>query len=213
MMFFLTFVSGVKVEYVDNDPLSEGDPNMPRRIIKKYMPDPKKLQQQKSLRFLGKLLDDPGLLHLTRRSVANAFMIGIFCAFIPVPFQMVMAAAGAMLLHCNLPISLGLVWITNPVTMPVMFYGTYLVGAWILGVEAQPMPDELTLEWLGQLLNDSWQPLYLGSVVVAVIMAILSNIGIRLLWRWHVSKSWKSRKNRLPLLRKPQNDSEKEDDQ
>ncbi|MFG1489351.1 hypothetical protein ABMA58_08885, partial [Oceanospirillum sp. HFRX-1_2] len=68
----MTFISGVKVEYVDNDPLSEGDPNMPRRIIKKYMPDPKKLQQQKSLRFLGKLLDDPGLLHLTRRSVANA---------------------------------------------------------------------------------------------------------------------------------------------
>lgn len=171
---------------------------MPRRIIKKYMPDPKKLQQQKSLRFLGKLLEDPGLLHLTRRSVANAFMVGIFCAFIPVPFQMVLAAAGAMLLHCNLPISVGLVWITNPVTMPVMFYGTYLVGSWLLGVEAQPMPDELTLEWLGKLLNDAWMPLYLGSAFVGVIMAILSNISIRLVWRWQVSKSWNKRKLRLP---------------
>ncbi|OOV88910.1 DUF2062 domain-containing protein [Oceanospirillum linum] len=183
---------------------------MPRRIIKKYMPDPKKLQEQKSLRFLGKLLDDPGLLHLTRRSVATAFMVGIFCAFIPVPFQMVLAAAGAMLLHCNLPISVGLVWITNPVTMPVMFYGTYLVGAWILGVEAKPMPDELTLEWLGQLLNDAWIPLYLGSVIIGIMMAILSNIGIRLLWRWHVSKSWNRRKRRMLILPEKKQDIDEE---
>lgn len=178
--------------------------NMPRRIIKKYMPDPQKLQEQKSLRFLGKLLEDPGLLHLTRRSVANAFMVGIFCAFIPVPFQMVMAAAGAMLLHCNLPISIGLVWITNPVTMPVIFYSTYLVGAWILDIQARPMPDAMTLEWLGQLLNESWMPLYLGSVVVGVIMAILGNIGIRMLWRWHVNKNWNKR--RLRPGNKPDND-------
>ncbi|SEF50435.1 hypothetical protein SAMN06264348_101357 [Oceanospirillum linum] len=184
--------------------------DMPRRIIKKYMPDPKKLQEQKSLRFLGKLLDDPGLLHLTRRSVATAFMVGIFCAFIPVPFQMVLAAAGAMLLHCNLPISVGLVWITNPVTMPVMFYGTYLVGAWILGVEAKPMPDELTLEWLGQLLNDAWIPLYLGSVIIGIMMAILSNIGIRLLWRWHVSKSWNRRKRRMLILPEKKQDIDEE---
>lgn len=187
-------------------------PDMPRRIIKKYMPDPKKLQQQKSLRFLGKLLEDPGLLHLTRKSVANAFMVGIFCAFIPVPFQMVLAAAGAMLLHCNLPISVGLVWITNPVTMPVMFYGTYLVGATLMGVEARPMPDEMTLEWLGQLLNDAWRPLYLGSFIVGVIMAILSNIGIRLLWRWHVNRSWNKRKLRLLEAMKKKAIQDKSDD-
>ncbi len=167
---------------------------MPRRIIKKYMPDPKKLQEQKSLRFLGKLLEDPGLLHLTRRSVAKAFLVGIFFAFIPVPFQMVLAAAGAVLLHCNLPISVGLVWITNPITMPVMFYGTYLVGSWLLGVEAEPMPDELTLDWLGQLINDAWLPLYFGSAVTGLIMAVLSYFGIHLLWRWHVNKSWRTRK-------------------
>lgn len=171
---------------------------MPRRIIKKYMPDPKQLQQQKSLRFLGKLLDDPGLLHLTRKSVANAFMVGLFCAFIPMPFQMVLAAALAMLLHCNLPISVGLVWVSNPVTMPVLFYGTYSVGAWMMGLTPQPMPSELTLEWLGQLLNDAWKPLYLGSITVGIMIALLSNLCIRLLWRWHVSKSWKKRQKRNP---------------
>ena len=169
---------------------------MPKRIIKKYMPDPKKLQEQKSLRFLGKLLEDPGLLHLTRRSVARAFMVGIFFAFIPVPFQMVLAAAGAVLLHCNLPISVGLVWLTNPITMPVIFYGTYLVGAGLMGVEAQPMPDELTLEWLSNLIQDAWVPLSFGSVVTGLVLAVASYFGVHLFWRWHVNKSWKKRHDR-----------------
>ena len=101
---------------------------MPKRLIKKYMPDPEKLKQQKSLQFLGDRLHEPNLWHLNRRSVSLAFAVGLFAAWIPTPGQMAIAAAAAFYFRANLPISVALVWVTNPLTMPPMFYFAYIVG-------------------------------------------------------------------------------------
>jgi uncharacterized protein (DUF2062 family) len=37
--------------------------------------------------------------------------VGLFCAFIPVPFQMLLAAPSAIIFSANLPVSIALVWI------------------------------------------------------------------------------------------------------
>lgn len=95
---------------------------MPRRLFKRYMPTPDSIKGNKSLRFLGKLIHDPNLWHLNRHSVARAMAIGLFWAMIPMPMQMLAAAAVAIPLRANLPISIGLVWLTNPITMPPIFY-------------------------------------------------------------------------------------------
>ena len=94
---------------------------MPRRIFKRYMPDPERIRGDKSLRFLGKLIHEPNLWHLNRRSVARAMAVGLFAAFIPLPMQMLLAASLAIPVRGNLPISIGLVWLTNPITMPPVF--------------------------------------------------------------------------------------------
>ena len=69
---------------------------MPKKLIKKYLPDPEKLKQQKSLQFLGDRLHEPNLWHLNRRSVSLAFAIGLFVAWIPTPTQMAIAAISAL---------------------------------------------------------------------------------------------------------------------
>ena len=120
---------------------------MPRRLIKRFMPDPALIREHKSLRFLGTLLHDPNLWHLNRHSVARAMAVGIFAAFIPMPFQMLLAAFLAINVRSNMPISVGLVWLTNPITMPPVFYCTYQLGAWLMNVPARTLPDELT--WNG----------------------------------------------------------------
>lgn len=91
---------------------------MPRRLFKRYMPDPESIRSQKSLRFLGKLTHDPNLWHLNRHSVSRAMAAGLFAAFIPMPMQMLLAAGLAVWIRSNLPISVGLVWLTNPITIP-----------------------------------------------------------------------------------------------
>lgn len=159
---------------------------MPKRLIKRFTPDREKIRNHKHLQIFGKLLHDPNLWHLNRRSVSGAFAVGLFWAFIPIPFQMVAAAATAIPARVNLPISVALVWITNPITIPPMFYFNYLVGTWILGKPTQQVQFELTWEWFSESLAGIWEPLYLGSLICAVLAAALGYVAMRGFWRWHV---------------------------
>ncbi|TXJ02981.1 MAG: DUF2062 domain-containing protein [Aquabacterium sp.] len=166
---------------------------MPRHLIKRYMPDPDSIREHKSLRFLGPLLHDPNLWHLNRHSVARAMAAGLFAAFIPMPMQMLLAAFLAVWLRGNLPIAVGLVWLTNPITMPPIFYCTYQLGAWLMDVPARSLPDELTWAWITEELNSLWQPFLLGSVITGLASATLCFFLTHWLWRLHVAHSWRKR--------------------
>ncbi|MCZ4128223.1 DUF2062 domain-containing protein [Stutzerimonas balearica] len=168
---------------------------MPRRIFKRYMPHPDRIKGNKSLRFLGGLIHDPNLWHLNRHSVARAMGIGLFWAMIPMPMQMLAAALCALPARANLPIAVGLVWLTNPLTMPPVFYCNYKLGAWLMDTPAIGMPDELSLAWVTHLLRDNWQPLYLGSLVMAAVLALLGYFGTQAYWRWWVGRSWRRRQH------------------
>jgi len=169
---------------------------MPRKIIRKYLPEPHKIKENRLLSILGPVIHDPRLWHLTRYSVSHAVMVGLFCAWIPVPFQMVLAAIGAIFLHANLPLSVALVWITNPVTMPFLFTFAYFVGASLLGVEPSGFQFELTWHWLSENLKHFWQPFLLGCLVCGIVSAGVGYIAMRIFWRMHIVSNWKSRKKR-----------------
>jgi len=162
-------------------------------MLRKMMPDAKTIREHKHLKIFGTLLHNPNLWHLNRQSVAKAFAVGLFCAWIPVPFQMVLAAAGAIFFHANLPLSVALVWLTNPVTMPPMFYGAYKLGVWVMGTPPQDFNFELSIAWLGNGLSLIWQPFLLGCAILAVAHALLVYVAIRLLWRWMVVRKWRRR--------------------
>lgn len=169
---------------------------MPRKFFKRYMPDPHTIKNHKSLSIFGELLHDPNLWHLNRRSVAGAFGVGLFFAWWPVPFQMVLAAALAIVLRTNLPLSVALVWITNPVTMPVMFYFAYLVGTWILRIPESDFNFELSMDWLMTGLTAIWQPFLAGCLLLAIISSIVGYFGIQFLWRMHIFKRQAERARR-----------------
>ncbi len=161
------------------------------------MPDHDKIRNHKHLnQVFGTLLHDPNLLHLNRRSVSGAMFVGLFFAFVPLPTQMIMAAGTAILLRVNLPISVGLVWLTNPVTMPPIFYFCYKVGTWILGTPLREVAFELSWDWIGSELAAIWQPFLLGCAVVGVSSGALGWVIVRLLWRLHVVRHLKARKAR-----------------
>ncbi len=169
---------------------------MPKKTLKRLFPNPKTVQQHPSLQFLGTLLHEPNLWHLNRRSVSRAFLVGVFFAFIPMPFQMVAAAMVGVIIHSNLPISIGLVWISNPITIPPIFYFTYKVGTVLLDTPVRAFEIELSLDWALTELGNIWQPLLLGSLLCAVIFSAIGFVGIRLFWRFHVISNWNKRKQR-----------------
>lgn len=168
---------------------------MTKKFIKRWMPDHEKVRSHPHLKkIFGTLLHDPNLLHLNRRSVSGAFFIGLFMAFVPLPTQMIFAAAAAILLRVNLPISVGLVWLTNPITMPPIFYFCYKVGAWLLHTPIAHQNFELSWEWLSTQMDEIWAPFLLGCFICGMISAVLGAVLVRLLWRFHTIKQWKARK-------------------
>ena len=170
---------------------------MPKKFLRKCLPDPHKITQSKSLRIFGKLLHEPNLWHMNRKSVSLAFMVGLFFMWVHLPSQMIFAAGAAIILRCNLPLSIALVWITNPVTMPPMFYSAYILGNWMLGLPPSNIEFEASFEWISQQMNAIWQPFLLGCFTLGVSSAVIGFAGIRLLWRLHIVNYLKSKKQRF----------------
>lgn len=166
---------------------------MPKKFIKRYLPTPEKVRAMKSLRFLGDILHEPNLWHINRHSVARGFLIGIFLCFIPIPFQMILAAFFAIWFNANLPLSVVLCWISNPITMPPLFYFNYKVGALILNRPVLDIDFQLSWSWLGSRLVDIGIPLYLGSLIVATASGWSAYLIIQFLWRRKVKKDWNKR--------------------
>ncbi|QEW06510.1 DUF2062 domain-containing protein [Nitrincola iocasae] len=181
---------------------------MPRKTLKKYMPDPHWVKNHPHLSWLGEHIKNPGLWHLSHRSVSLAFLVGIFCAFIPMPFQMVVAAILAVLMSSNLPISITLVWISNPITMPAMLYFSYRIGQLILGVDDHADVMVWHLDTLYDNFKHIWRPLVLGSLISGLVAGIIGFIGIRVLWTIQVRRSWIKRgRERLKRQQLDQNNN------
>ncbi|SET55432.1 hypothetical protein SAMN05660429_02059 [Thalassotalea agarivorans] len=160
------------------------------------MPDHQTIKENKYLKIFGPLIHNANLWHLNRRSVAKAFAVGLFCAFIPIPFQMVLAAGIAIIVQANLPLSVALVWITNPITMPFIFYFCYVVGVWVLGEEEQHFAFEASWDWVVDSLSTIGPAFLLGCAICAVVFGIIAYFSIRLLWRYSVARDWKKRQLR-----------------
>lgn len=169
---------------------------MPRKLIKKYLPHPKIITGNRLIRLLGPRLHDPSLWHINRKSFSGAIAVGVFFAFMPVPFQMLLAALAAISLRFNILVAVPTVWISNPITLAPMFYFCYRIGAAILDIHADNFNFELSFNWVVTGMLDIWQPLLLGCLVVGLVSATASYWLMQFLWRYHLLTRIKNRRER-----------------
>lgn len=167
---------------------------MPKKLLKRLMPDPSKIKDNKYLSLLGNRLNDNNLWYLNRHSAAGAFAVGLFCAWLPIPFQMVLSALLAMYFRVNLPLSVVLVWLTNPLTMPPMFYFAYRLGSFLLDRPHHYQHFELSLDWLSSAMSTAAPPFLLGCLVMAIVSSAMGFMVIHALWRWTIARRWKQRR-------------------
>ncbi|PIE41702.1 MAG: ATP-binding protein [Gammaproteobacteria bacterium] len=168
--------------------------------LKAWLPSPESLKQDKRLKILGDLLHNPNIWHINRRSVSGACAIGFAAAWCPLPIQMLLAAVLAIMLHKNLAVAAFTTWITNPVTVPPMFYFAYWVGTVLLGMPATSLMNlniQLTSDWFFTQLGASWQPFLLGCAVLSLLSGCLGYFGMQMLWRYHVLSKLRQRKQRV----------------
>ncbi|WP_165391404.1 DUF2062 domain-containing protein [Fluviicoccus keumensis] len=183
---------------------------MPKQLIRRYLPNPEKIARTPGLGFLKHRLEDPNLWHLNRRSASGAMFWGLWCAFLPMPFQTVPAAIAALVFRVNLPLAIVLCWVSNPLTMlPVIFVG-YDIGALLL---KQPLLNMAEISKLiGQLGNlfgsspeaaanrvgmaNHIEPFLLGMMVTGFLAGCLGYLGMNWYWRRHVTRAWLQRRKR-----------------
>ena len=158
------------------------------------MPKSETLRNHKHLRIFGELLHSPNLWALNRKSAPGAFAVGLFVAWIPMPFQMVLAAGLAIFFNVNLPIAVTLVWLTNPFTMPFLFYCAYIVGTKVLNRPIERFHFEASWQWLEASISTIGLPFIVGSFILAVVSALVGYVVINSLWKYSILFKWQKRK-------------------
>ena len=164
---------------------------MIKNVIKRLFPKLNAVKEEKILKIFGPAVLQPNLWHINKKSVSRGFAIGAFCAFLPIPGQMIIAAFLSITFAANLPISVILTWISNPFTYTPIFYFAYKIGKIIINADINV--DEKEIDILSNI-KDIWEPLLLGSIILAIIGSIISYILIRVYWRYYVIKVWSKRK-------------------
>ncbi|CAB5082324.1 hypothetical protein D3OALGA1CA_321 [Olavius algarvensis associated proteobacterium Delta 3] len=111
------------------------------------------------------------------REIALGFALGIFCGMSPFfGLQMATAFFFAALFKWNKLSSMIGCWISNPVTMPIIYPVTYLVGAKLVGIEkAYQVPAQMDWTLLIRMLEISPEIISLmalGGVVLGISIAV-----------------------------------------
>jgi len=170
-----------------------------RGFFKRVLPEHHKFQQHEQLGFLGDILHDPNIFHLNRHSAAGGVAIGLFLAFLPIPGQMLLAALLAIYFRVNLPLAVVFVWLSNPITIPPLFYLSYKTGALMLQEPAKELIFQLSFEWFSEIIVDIWDELLLGSLTLGGLAALTGYFTVRLVWRMAIVRKWEERKQKKLL--------------
>lgn len=177
---------------------------MPRQTIKKrlnrYLPSQNDLSKHTLLSKLTGYLSQPRLWHYNRHSIAAACFIGLFVAMIPVPLQMLIAATLAMAFQANLPLSISLVWVSNPITIGPLFYSAYQLGAYLLQYDTTHLSGQLSWQGAANDFMAIFLPLLTGSLLIGVVTGLMAFYSVKWFWRRMVIRRWQQRKvNQLQL--------------
>lgn len=150
----------------------------------------KKTSKHKKLRdFIKKYKIPSQYLATNRRMISRAVLIGLFIAFIPMPMQMAAVLLFVPFIKFNVPVALAMCWLSNPLTMPLMYYMEYLTGSFLLGIE--PEPVEMTLEWFSHNFDNIFIPLYFGTAIYSIFGSIFGYFLVNFFWKSSVHKDRK----------------------
>ena len=119
-------------------------------------------------------------LSVNRKSITRGLIVGIFWGFIPMPMQMVAVVFTTPFFKFNVPIAVATVWLSNPITMPFMYYMEYLTGNLILGMDA--LHVDLSMEWFSSHLEEIFLPLYVGTLFYSIGVSIIVYYSVNWLW-------------------------------
>ena len=158
----------------------------------KKIPTRDELLQSRMLRPFSARLSSPCIWHLNRRGVARGAALGLFAGFaIPIA-QTPFAALFAVVARANLPIAAAATFVTNPLTVPFIYYFAFLTGKTTLRLKEDVRislgADSGLFENIVRWLVTAAGPTYLGLLIFAAISAAIGYFAVHFGWHFWVSQ-------------------------
>lgn len=145
-------------------------------------------------RLAGFLFSRPWLWALNRRAVARGVACGLLVGVIPLPTQMVLAAALAGIVHGNVPAAVAATWLTNPFTAVPIWWVALQLGSLATGVPlALPEIDWLSFSAVWGWMKGLGEPLAIGLAMAAVLLAAAGYVTTMVVWRVVVVRRYRTR--------------------
>jgi uncharacterized protein (DUF2062 family) len=177
---------------------------MPRKFLRRLSAPYRGNQRDAAwyLRPFHVLMAHPVYFSLNRRSITGGLAVGLFVGILPFIGHTPVAAIAALLLRVNLPVAVLFVWVGNPLTYGLIFYGEYLLGAFLLELPPIALDLDLPLSEIIGRLTAAWRPLWVGAIVTALLLSgtgyLLSNAAWRFMTRLRLKRRAASRAGSQP---------------
>jgi len=182
---------------------------MPVNRLKQWLPDATQLRRKlynqvgcagKSSnaweRWARSTFAEPAVWHMNRKSVAGGVAVGLFISWAPIPMQMLLAAVISASMRVHVPVSVVMVWFTNPLTFAPLLYAAWQSGSMILGKPVLSHPVNLSMQGLLSSVGEAWPTIAVGMLFCACVTAVLGFALTLLVWRIHAVRRWRERRNR-----------------
>jgi uncharacterized protein (DUF2062 family) len=156
-------------------------------MIRKFFRKSSNKKQSRFDKFLEKYNLPKAYFATHRRAITRGLAIGAFWALIPMPMQMAGVMALTPFVKFNVPLAIAVVWLSNPLTYPIMFYVEYITGNFLLqqnGVDH----IELTMQWFSNNWDIIASALYTGAFFYATVVNGLMYMLTNYLWIRSVHK-------------------------
>ncbi len=137
---------------------------------------------------IEKILKEPNLWQLDKNKVAGGVAVGLFVSWLPMPLQTLLAACLSRVMRVHVPVSMVMVWFTNPLTIVPLLYVAWMVGSTFLPTDHNTilLLSEAQQSGIHAFLDAflaAWPVLLLGCIVCACLTSALGFLLVRLCWR------------------------------
>ena len=155
--------------------------------LRAMTPSRERLEATPGLRRLVPHLSHPKLWQWSRRSVAMGLAVGLFVGLLIPVAQFVFAVAAAVCLRSNVAVAAAATLVSNPLTVPPIYYASYQMGAWATGTSAAEGMSLLDPLSLFEHVGSVGLPLFTGLTMTASMAALASYVLVSRAWIWRVN--------------------------
>jgi uncharacterized protein len=150
----------------------------------------KRLNLMKPRQTIGRVWEKAKRLDGDPHHVALGMAVGVFVGATPtIPFHTVLALALAFVLKASKPAAVIGVWFSNPLTIPVLYLGSYKTGRLLMG---NGIPCDLKYDSILELAKvgmDVTLAMLTGGMVIGILPAIIGYLATKAVFKKIRSRS------------------------